>query len=380
MSEIIKYHKIICSAQKSHYTTQSAQFPCVLLAETALDQLLLLVSDLLSAAESIFFKTFIRNLLLFQRYQNYFKIISDQCSDSIMCETVNENVLDQELLEEFDDDDGLNDMLQELDDNSQQQVNNELSQGQKKRMEKNKLKALALKKAKLMAHPYNNKKLESKTTVSKEKKLVDGGGGFFIEDDDEDTKTKETVITELPPPIMPPDQPNCDECDKDFADSYLFRTFDHPVCDDCKNMERDGPHELITKTDAKKQFLLTDAHFERDGNPLKFLLRKNPHNPRYGDMKLFLRLQIEKVALDVWGSEEDLEAEIEKREANKVLLKEKKYQKKMKELRKAVRSSLFTKNLAAHTHKYGEETYDEDKDEYSKTCDECGHVLTYEKM
>merc|ERR1711915_905366 len=129
-----------------------------------------------------------------------------------------------------------------------------------------------------------------------------------------------------------------------------------------------------TKTDAKKQFLLSDLHFEREGNPLKFLLRKNPHNPKYGDMKLFLRMQIEKVALDVWGSEEYLEKEIERREANKVLLKEKKYQKKMKELRKAVRSSLFTKNLATHTHTYSEEeTYDEEKDEYSKTC-ECGHV------
>merc|ERR1712025_1363622 len=112
----------------------------------------------------------------------------------------------------------------------------------------------------------------------------------------------------------------------------------------------------------------TDAHLEREGRNLKFLLRKNPHNPRYGDMKLYLRLQIEKVALEIWGSEEDLEAEIEKREANKVLLKEKKYQKKMKELRKAVRSSLFTKSFATHTHTYGEESYDEEKDEYSKTC------------
>ena len=113
---------------------------------------------------------------------------------------------------------------------------------------------------------------------------------------------------------------------------------------------------------------------------MKFLLRKNPHNPRYGDMKLFLRLQIEKLALDIWGSEEELEAEIEKREANKIVLKEKRYNKKMKELRKAVRSSLFTKDFSTHSHTYGEESYDEDKDEYSKVCTECGQVLTYEKM
>ena len=52
----------------------------------------------------------------------------------------------------------------------------------------------------------------------------------------------------------------------------------------------------------------------------------------------------------------------------------------MKELRKAVRSSLFTKDFSTHSHSYGEESYDEEKDEYSKVCGECGHVLTYEKM
>ena len=49
-------------------------------------------------------------------------------------------------------------------------------------------------------------------------------------------------------------------------------------------------------------------------------------------------------------------------------------------LRKAVRSSLFTKDFSTHTHSYGEESYDEEKDEFSKVCTECGQVLTYEKM
>ena len=56
----------------------------------------------------------------------------------------------------------------------------------------------------------------------------------------------------------------CEECGKGFSDSYSYLSwsFDHPVCDECKNMERDGPHELITKTDAKKQFLLADSYAE----------------------------------------------------------------------------------------------------------------------
>merc|ERR1719244_1454686 len=201
----------------------------------------------------------------------------------------------------------------------------------KTRIEKNKLKALALKKSRLQVHPYNKSDTKCKGSVLKEKKLVDGGGGFFIEEEDE-IDNEETPITEAAPPLMPPDQPTCEDCDKDFADSYLFSTFDHSVCDDCKNMERDGPHELITKTDAKKEFLLRDSDFEKGerGDNLRFLLRKNPHNPRYGDMKLYLRLQIEKRAIDIWGSEEILELEYEKREEKKLSLKAKKYEKKIK--------------------------------------------------
>jgi len=283
-----------------------------------------------------------------------------------------------EDIDSFCDDDVDDKELNSIFDKIENETN--LSEGQKSRMEKNKLKALALKKARLLSNPYDKNKPSKKSQTAP--RMIDTGGGFFIEEDEEggDGGDEKIEIIEQPPPIQPPDQPTCEDCNKDFAQSYLFNTFDHSVCDECKNMERDGPHELITKTDAKKQFLITDAHLEREGRHLKFLLRKNPHNPRYGDMKLFLRLQIEKLALEIWGSEEELEREFERREAKQILLKEKKYNKKMKELRKAVRSSLFTKDFSTHSHSYGEESYDEEKDEYSKVCGECGHVLTYEKM
>lgn len=259
-----------------------------------------------------------------------------------------------------------------------------LSNDQKARAEKNKLKALALRKARLQAAPYNKEKNVDKPKRKEDKKLVDGGGGFFLEDEEDEDRAGDTVAESLPPPLMPPDQPDCEECGKPFATSHLLRTFDHPACDECKNMEKDGPHQLITKTDAKKEFLLKDSDFdkgERDEPfvPLKFVLRKNPHNPRWGDMKLFLRTQVETRALEVWGTEEALEAEHEAREERQVMAKSMKYEKKMKELRKTVRSSLFTKDLSAHIHSFGEEIYNEETDEYSKTCS-CGHTQTYEKM
>lgn len=51
------------------------------------------------------------------------------------------------------------------------------------------------------------------------------------------------------------------------------------------------------------------------------------------------------------------------------------------ELRKAVRSSVWTKDTSIHQHQYGpEEVVDPEEDLYKKTCTTCGHELSYEKM
>ena len=60
------------------------------------------------------------------------------------------------------------------------------------------------------------------------KKFVDTGGRFFIEEGCEEYReARAPTITELPSLLMPSYPPTCEEFDKDFADSYLFRTFDH---------------------------------------------------------------------------------------------------------------------------------------------------------
>jgi DNA-repair protein complementing XP-A cells len=51
-------------------------------------------------------------------------------------------------------------------------------------------------------------------------------------------------------------------------------------------------HRLITKTDAKNVYLLKDCDLEKRGPPLKFIMKKNPHNIRWGNMKLYLELQV----------------------------------------------------------------------------------------
>ena len=50
------------------------------------------------------------------------------------------------------------------------------------------------------------------------------------------------------------------------------------------------------------------------------------------------------------------------------------------ELRKAVRSSIMRSTPRSHEHSYAPEIYSPDDDVWTKTCTECGHQISYEKM
>ena len=68
------------------------------------------------------------------------------------------------------------------------------------------------------------------------------------------------------------------------------------------------------------------------------------------------------VFIILYYNQEALLEELEKRDERKVETKVRKYNKKMKQLRMSVRSSLYKKDLSTHTHKYKDEVYHEDKD------------------
>ncbi|XP_046662465.1 DNA repair protein complementing XP-A cells homolog [Homalodisca vitripennis] len=262
----------------------------------------------------------------------------------------------------------------------------ELTEYQKEKIEKNRLKALQLRKSKIVAHPYFKDSpcavecLDKNIIRFEGSKFVDSGGGFLIEEKTGEIENEEIVnIVEDIPPLSIPDQPTCEECKQKFGDSFLLKSFDYNVCDGCRDNEE--KHCLITRTDAKNEFLLKDCDLDKREPILKFIVRKNPHNVRWGEMKLYLRKQIEARALEVWGSEEQLEKELELREEKRILAKTKKYNKNMKALRMNVRSSLFNKTTSAsHEHDFGPETYNEDEDNYSHTCKTCQYEETFEKM
>ncbi|XP_006790883.1 DNA repair protein complementing XP-A cells [Neolamprologus brichardi] len=253
----------------------------------------------------------------------------------------------------------------------------ELSPAMRAKIERNRQRALMLRQARLASRPLS---AVEGATAAKVSKTIDSGAGFFIDEEGNiEGEQKIKVLVHQPAPVIELEYLMCDECQKPFMDSYLSNSFDLPVCDNCRDNEE--KHKLISRTEAKQRYLLKDCDLDKREPPLRFILKKNPHNPRWGDMKLYLQLQLEKRCMEVWGSEEALEEARETREENREVQKQKRFNKKVKELRRAVRSSMWTKNTTAHQHEYGpEEVVDEEEDLYKKTCLTCGHELSYEKM
>lgn len=123
---------------------------------------------------------------------------------------------------------------------------------------------------------------------------MDGGGGFLIEQSA--FPHKKGIADEVPLDIaneaiqIPPVYEKCLDCDELYTESYLMNSFGHSVCDKCRDTE--DKHSLITRTEAKTEYLLKDCDFDKREPALRFISRKNPHNERWGEMKLYLHLQV----------------------------------------------------------------------------------------
>uniref|UniRef100_A0A1I7YTL7 XPA_C domain-containing protein n=1 Tax=Steinernema glaseri TaxID=37863 RepID=A0A1I7YTL7_9BILA len=210
--------------------------------------------------------------------------------------------------------------------------------------------------------------------------------GGFDADDDADQETRDRISEakqrkfdrSIPYQAAPDD---CIECQKPLLMSFLWDSFGHPVCDACRDDQ--GAHRLVARTEAKRQLLLKDEDFDLRKPVLRYISRKNPHNPRYGDMKLYLRSQVEARMLQLYGSWEGFEEAKEKRTALRDIRMEKTFEKKIKKMRQEIRGNAKYKvqsRPTAHEHVFGEEKYDAEKDEYRKKCKECDYEMSYEKM
>uniref|UniRef100_A0A8C0EHF1 XPA C-terminal domain-containing protein n=1 Tax=Bubo bubo TaxID=30461 RepID=A0A8C0EHF1_BUBBB len=57
-------------------------------------------------------------------------------------------------------------------------------------------------------------------------------------------------------------------------------------------LHTEDKHKLITRTEAKEEFLLKDCDLDKREPVLRFIAKKNRHNSRWGDMKLYLKPQV----------------------------------------------------------------------------------------
>uniref|UniRef100_A0A2K6FS35 XPA, DNA damage recognition and repair factor n=1 Tax=Propithecus coquereli TaxID=379532 RepID=A0A2K6FS35_PROCO len=224
-------------------------------------------------------------------------------------------------------------------------------------IERKRQRALMLRQARLAARPYPATAAAATGGMANVKaapKIIDTGGGFILEEEEEEHKIGKVV--HQPGKVTSVITKQCGGLFMEIERSLLIWLED-------QNKDADDKHKLITKTEAKEEYLLKDCDLEKREPALKFIVKKNPHHSQWGDMKLYLKLQ---VSNKVWGH-------------NSLLLSPLKSCIFFSELRRAVRSSLWKRETIAHQHEYGPEENVED-DMYRKTCTTCGHELTYEKM
>ncbi|KAL7285717.1 hypothetical protein ACG7TL_000822 [Trametes sanguinea] len=194
-------------------------------------------------------------------------------------------------------------------------------------------------------------------------KMVNSKGGFLVEDGkevDEEVRAKEKererqrAMQNLEPPIMldPKLNPRCNECNSMDIDQTYKKVFGCLVCNRCKN-EKPEKYSLLTKTECKEDYLLTDAEL-RDQELMPHLLKANPHKSTFANMMLFLRCQVEDFAWKKWGSPEALDAEWQRRVEEKKKKKNKKFEESLKELRRRTRETVWQKRKdQEHKHVFG---------------------------
>jgi DNA-repair protein complementing XP-A cells len=132
----------------------------------------------------------------------------------------------------------------------------------------------------------------------------------------------------------------CELCGGEQVDPELFAQFRVVVCYGCKDGARTETgaqlFALVSKTQAKADYLLTDEELA-DASLMPSISRKNPHNPHWSDMRLYLLKQVRDFALEKFGGEEGLQAAKAGRADTRVDRKSKKFLKALKELRSKTR-------------------------------------------
>lgn len=165
----------------------------------------------------------------------------------------------------------------------------------------------------------------------------------------------------------------CFECESLEIDWQMWEGFKSRVCKVCRE-KLPEKYSLLTKTECKEDYLLTDPEL-RDTELIPHIKKPNPHKSTWNDMMLYVRYQVEEVAFKKWGSPEALDAEFERRTAEKKRKNEEKFKKRLRELKNKTRVETWKRkggrqDEGKHVHSWGPEVSRGDM--VVKTCESCG--------
>ncbi|TRM60107.1 XPA protein C-terminus-domain-containing protein [Schizophyllum amplum] len=207
-------------------------------------------------------------------------------------------------------------------------------------------------------------------------KMANTKGGFLLQDDaevDEDLvrrerqRERERMQQTLEPAVFLDrgKNPQCRECGSIDVDQTFRKK--------CQN-EKPEKYSLLTKTECKEDYLLTDPEL-RDHEVMPHLLKANPHASTFANMMLFLRYQVEEFAFKKWGSPEALDAEWERRESEKKRKKNRKFEEGLRELRRRTKGTVWQRRRDEdHIHVYSPVRNGK------QICTSCGFTLEVEEL
>lgn len=177
----------------------------------------------------------------------------------------------------------------------------------------------------------------------------------------------------------------CRECGSLEIDWTWEEVLHCQVCNACKD-KLPEKYSLLTKTEAKEDYLLTDPEL-RDEGLLPHLEKPNPHKATWNNMMLYVRYQVEEYAFSEkkWGSAEALDEEFERRARETKERKEKKFRNKLQDLKKRTRVDAYKRSRKGgggefgdtigngrHEHEWGRSAENPETGISVKSCVDCG--------
>eukprot|EP00644_Phytophthora_capsici_P006735 jgi/Phyca11/103847/e_gw1.8.798.1 len=171
----------------------------------------------------------------------------------------------------------------------------------------------------------------------------------------------------------------CEECGDDalYLDRVLLDHFSLSVCIGCKQDQtlRDGAFELLSKSRARTDFALPDSSF----CGLPHLSKPNPRHEAFAPLQLYLRRTLVQEAYRLYGDEEGLQREKQKRKkrAFRSAAGRTKHLLKKQHLitEKAKYVPVADKD---HRHSFDDEKFDDKSKIWMKHC-ACGMQVQFEK-